>query len=145
MVASLTAAFVLMCSIYCACGDASSAADASCHTAQAAEAQQQPHCHGHAASVPAGHAAQGGGNQRDSNPHHGDEGGCGHCKRTVTTINSVKAHSGLLPDVASFDVVAVCVVLAQGQTALHIPACSGDLPPPQGLATLLSLHCALNT
>jgi hypothetical protein len=144
MVGSATAAFVLLCSIYCACGDTGSAATASCHVSEAARAPQRAHCHGDADPTCSGpHDPHSPGRPDRQNGHH-DSGGCGHCKRTLTTADSAKAH--LAPLFAcAFTPLTACVIPLHEQAAPHTPTCSGDLPPPQGPATLLGLHCALNT
>jgi hypothetical protein len=144
IIGSMTSAFVLLCSIYCACGDAGSAGTSSCHVSAAAEAapSKPPPCHGHAdATCPSGRDERG---EDRSHERHQGEGGCGHCQPTLTSVESSKAPARSPPTALAIELVTFAVPPLQEQTTLHTPTCSGDLPPPQGRPSLLSLHCALN-
>ena len=147
IVGVITAAGVLLCSIYCACGDAAhhSLNAAEAHLAASGHSEQRHrHCHAHPAAAALRHGVAG----HDGAPtpcRHPDGGnGCGHCDaslgRAEQASPALVAHA-LVP--SGFAPWAVATL--REQMASHLPACSGDLPPPPGQPTLLNLHCTLNT
>ena len=144
IVGSLTAACVLLCSIWCACGDADAAATDKGHVSARETPTSQHHCHGRPGSAGEGNrndsdrkAPESGGKQRGN-------GGCGHCEPTLAKAEQ-KASTPGWPRAFSVDLVQCAIATLCGQTVSHLPSWSGDLPPPLPQPTLLSLHCALNT
>jgi hypothetical protein len=144
VVGSVTAACVLLCSIYCACGAAGAAATDDCHVSAAETPRSQHHCHGHPSSpVEASHSGSEGkapepGGKQDSGA------GCGHCEPTLAKVEQKASTPGFF-GTFSVDLAPCAIATLSDQTVSHLPPCSGDLPPPLLQPTLLSLHCALNT
>ena len=152
IISSLTAGFVLLCHIYCACG---SAGESSCHhSASPAVAEGFPISSGHPYDdeVAPCHRHQHESRHEPSDSGHRDHDGshdhtpaCQHCtpatasENTGTSLNAVWAFHAplcsllspgwpyLLPDLAPADK----------------PSVARDRSPPLPPQTLLGLHCAL--
>ena len=76
----------------------------------------------------------------------GHEGGCQHCQPTVTAQIKVQVPADYSPYLSTAGILPLPADdLIAGLLALHRPGFPGDLSPPVGPATLLSLHCALTT
>ena len=138
----VTAAFMLLCSLYCACAGAASSS--SCHRVEQLTAGTcASHCPTRDDSTPAdAPAPKPAGAPLGDPPQHA---GCTHCHllaATAGTTNETAASHG-------FDgPAAACPLptsLAGGVATAAGFSVRGDLPPPVTPHTLLSLHCALNT
>jgi hypothetical protein len=157
MISSLTAAFVLLCNIYCACGGSVAS---SCHSpaesktvaGQARDAAQGPRsqCH-HRDHADAGSQSQREEHtppqshppQRDGKHHQGDHT-CPHCTPAMMAQAADSKRTAELTQVSSL--IAISPAWACwfcDRVPAWKPAIAGDLPPPAGSPTLLSLHCAL--
>ena len=135
----VTAAFVLLCHVYCACGGPHASAVAT--TARADATSGMPSCHAH-------HGGKGPSkNGKPAAPGHRSEAPCEHCKPAQTADSGdAKNPSALKPSVVPsppFAPWAWTDGLAPATAGL--PAILVGLPPPQPANTLLRLHCALNT
>lgn len=125
VVASLTAASVLLMTLYCACGST---------TTQSARAKPTRPC-----------CAQRSAQRSQHSPadQHG-EGTCQHCKSSVTVDKPESNHAA-----SAFD--QCCAVELSDSLVMepfargNRPVMATDLPPPLISVTLLSLSCELNT
>lgn len=140
MVAGVTAAFVLLCSVYCACDAGAAGAAPACHVAlQAAADADVPPCHG-SGGAPAG------GHERPSPlPLHHEGQECRHCQPAVTGVEAGKGSTELALSPTALPLIAVPAFILPPETPRHLSVALGDLPPPNQQSTLLGLHCALNT
>jgi hypothetical protein len=133
----VTAAFVLLCHVYCACGAAR--ASVAAPAASTVEAAAQPPCHRH-------HGV--GGNSDRGNPlRSGHDGGsCQHCKPSAAVgIDRAKPGSHLAPAELLSASSIPPILFTATPVAHRNSAPFFELPPPQQGRTLLRLHCALNT
>ena len=141
VVGAVTAAFVLLCSVYCACGGPPALPGRLAHGAKpAAAASCSAHCHDQE-RTPA-EQSEHGGKPRGEQPGHT---GCGHCNPALSIIESSSASAASYsPEWAPawFPLPASRVEIL---TVVSAPSADGDLPPPTSAPTLLNLHCALNT
>jgi hypothetical protein len=129
LVGVVTAAFVLLAGVYCACAQVAQTV---------AGADAVPACHAHRA----GNKAAG----RDHSPAPNRELPCQHCKRLVSVTSAAANDAGTLHPVPwPWAVPATSGVAPAVAVAWHDVALALDLPPPQPGRSLLSLHCALNT
>ena len=140
-VGAVTAAFVLLCSVYCACGGLPAVPGLLSREAeQRSAAACSAHCHdqGGAPAEPSEH----GGIPRGEQSGHT---GCGHCNPVLSVLES----SGGSATVHSPEWAPAWFPLPGSRVELRsvvsAPSADGDLPPPRSAPTLLSLHCALNT
>jgi hypothetical protein len=132
----LTAAFVLLSHVYCACGGAARVAA----TAGASEAASLPPCHRHAA------ATDQRGKHGPAPADRGSHSSCPHCKPlTVADGAGQKVADGLKPALWLAPFCPSSTVALTSPTAARPAFTAADLPPPSPRSTLLGLHCALNT
>ena len=141
MVAGVTAAFVLLCSVYCGCDAGGANPTLACHMAQLGPG---------AANVPPCHRADSpsSGEHEPQSPlplhHEGKE--CRHCQPAATGAEPAKASTHLTQSAAPLALAALpAFIRPHDQAPPHLPVVHGDLPPPNQQSTLLSLHCALTT
>jgi hypothetical protein len=132
----VTAAFVLLCHVYCACGAAHALVARAATSAE--ESSALPPCHRH----------HGGGKSESGKPAApGHDGGsCQHCRPSVATAGTgnVTITTQLNPSQVPPTPFVVPVAYADVLIRRHSTGFS-DLPPPQLGQTLLGLHCALNS
>lgn len=145
LVGGVTAAFVLLCHVYCACGGSPEAAFRSGAAGQtvkqpvAQPAESHAHCHGHR-----GHEKA---EQPEENPCKSeDDPTCRHCKQIVAAEFGGNASAPLGPS----DGLAIFLpsspplrIIASPFEQLRLNA--GNHLPPISCCSLLRLHCALNT
>lgn len=140
LVAGLTAASVLLCSVVCACGGTEHQPIGPAVAAAVGEAG--PHCHG-SSNKPAGRHRDGHGKAPSGDNDHRS---CRHCQSTAT-LYSGGGGGGIdfKPLAQGFAALPFVLVgpFARPATAADPRSVLGDLSPP-GRPTLLSLHCALN-
>ena len=139
----MTAAFVLLCSVYCACGGVVPAGHGPVpgRTERQTAAACTAHCHGH------DHGRTPAQSEPDGPPGSGHSGhaGCGHCNPVLSIL---ELSSGLSTPHAPAWAAAVLLVpcpAVEMQSIRPAYSINQDLPPPTSAPTLLSLHCALNT
>lgn len=140
IIAGVTALCVLLCSLYCACGDAAASNAPACHAGPANPSTPlHPHCHSGEDSTRPGH-------QEESQLPPAERGECRHCQPAAAGIEPSKT-SGDLPQFAAAVMFPALpqFIPPHAQTPLDPRLVRGDLPPPAHASTLLSLHCALNT
>ena len=168
---SVTAVSVLLCAVFCACGNSHERGcdDTRSHACQTpgaaaptATPRSKPHCgahgghahhhpHGHDdhnghAEVPAGHHGAGESSEPATPAPQDGGGGCQHCQPTVTAPMKVQVPADYSPHLSPAGILPLPTNdLTPGLVALHRPGFRGDLSPPVGPDTLLSLHCALTT
>ena len=140
-VGGVTAAFMLLCSVYCACGGLP--ALPVLLTSEAEPGTSAPcsaHCHDHARTAP--EQSEHGGTPRGEQPGHS---GCGHCNPVLSILESSSGSAALhtLESAPAWFPLPVSTV--EVHSVRSPPSVHGDLPPPASPPTLLSLHCALNT
>ena len=132
----LTAAFVLLSHVYCACGGAARGVAG----AGASDVASLPPCHRHAAATD---------QQGKHGPAPADRGGhssCPHCKPlTVADGAGQKVANGLTPAPWLAPICSWSPLALTSPTAARPAFAAADLPPPPQCSTLLGLHCALNT
>ena len=136
----MTAAFVLLCSVYCACGGV--APPRLGHSAGQPERQAPAdcttHCHNHGeAPAPSDH---------DGTPGSGQSGhtGCAHCHPVLSILESSGGPSTLHALIWSATVLLAPSPPVEVRANILALVVNQDLPPPASAPTLLSLHCALN-
>jgi hypothetical protein len=130
-VACVTAAFVLLFNVYCACA----------HSAAAGPhddggGNDLPPCHAHRAAGTHGTPSQ--------SPTPTGKLPCQHCKSAFAS-ETAKQAAPLQPFLPAWGVATTPAEVVQLAAASHDVALALDLPPPRPAASLLSLHCALNT
>jgi hypothetical protein len=130
-VACVTAAFVLLFNDYCAC--AHSAAPAP-HADGVAN--ELPPCHAHRATGTHGAPSQ--------SPTPAGKLPCQHCKSAFASDTARQA-APLQPFFLAWALAPTSIGVEIVVTGSHDVALALDLPPPRPAASLLSLHCALNT
>jgi hypothetical protein len=145
IVASVTAAAVLLCGVVCACGgvDHQDHSDHLNIASPAAAAGQKPHCHGDREND-----ADHGGKSRghEGGPCKDTDHSCRHCQPTVTIKSGAGGGMVDLKPLAQGFVALPLVFAAPLVHATHAVRWSavGDLSPPVH-PTLLSLRCAFTT
>lgn len=156
LLASVTAAAVLLCSVLCACGGSLPHFDVKAvATLPAATVERQEHkhhCHGHGTEGQAGHGKEEGKEEAPSEdagqkpePCHDGAHPCSHCESAAIVSEAGKHMADRNPP-SQFDgtfLPAAFAVPAFVSSPVRWPG-PGDLSPPP-TPTLLSLHCALNT
>ena len=140
VVAGVTAALVLLCNIYCACGGAVSGGSTPCHdVAAAAPASCGAHCHEPSPDAP--------GPSETQQPGGAPAGhtGCGHCDPVLSVSEQSTTKAKLDPVEWDAAFLPLFIPSAEAPSADLPATASGKLLPLVPAATLLSLHCALNT
>lgn len=137
----MTAAFVLLCSVYCACGGVVSAGlgPVAGQPERQAAAGCTAHCHDHGGTP--------GPSEHDGAPDRGQSGhaGCGHCNPVLSVIEPTSDPVAVHAPAWAAPALLVPGSPVQAQLIRLALAANQDLPPPTSAPTLLSLHCALNT
>lgn len=143
IIASVTAAFVLLCGVYCSCGELPAAGRAGCHQAAREAAPEGLPCH---SSVPRAGTLNEAGDSNEPIPSPQPSGdACGHCHPLAAAIEPARSVAAAYV-VVSFDSIPMPDFSLVCDPPRPRPRfCGGDLPPPVQSPTLLSLRCALNT
>lgn len=139
-VAGLTAAFMLLCNLYCACGGTLPGSSTACHdAAQSASAPCSAHCDEHAPDSRGPSEPE---EPKGAPPGHT---GCAHCNPLVS-LSETSASKAALHSL-EWDTAFLPLVTSLSGPYFFGPSASpsGNLLPSVPAATLLSLHCALNT
>lgn len=142
LISCLTAAVVLLTSLNCMCAGAPfPTADAGCHEEH--EVASANPCCGHDRDDHDGH-------EQGSSPcKHGGSGepdhSCNHCQGSLVADSPSPQHFNHLFDLSlhapAFDTSGINLFASVVPRVHHF---IGDIPPPVGPPTLLSLGCALN-
>ena len=143
LISCLTAAVVLLTSLNCMCAGAPfSVSGSGCHEEREAQATKQ--CCGHDGDHDSHHEERSSPCKHDGSGDH--DHSCNHCQGSLVAESPSVQHFSHLFDLSlhapAFDTNGINLFASIAPGTHHF---IGDIPPPVGPPTLLSLGCALNT
>lgn len=154
IVATVTAASVLLCGVICACASSmpgiSRQLAVASTTSSPLDRATQPSCHGHhdvekSLAHHDKHQVPQNGHGKKSEPCHEGDTSCSHCQSAVSVVSENGRNTTDLNPLSGLAQFTLPLMIAVPAAIANPVRCAnlGD-PSPPAAPTLLTLHCALN-